>query len=757
MGDENLKDGILDETAIFSPQEKVRWLATQKRVVENTSFVLYRRNVVLDGCDFIANEEIYRRNILARVYDLLYNAYRRMYLHQLKTNEKEFERFKIATTRLLDAALFLKDHKPVSFDCEEIFNLRKRFEETYVIDRKMAKLEVQRAWVQLSEEYSRFLGVSNYRDNGGSYKNTKQGYSCPFFTVDRHQEAYTLIQEYVKIIDKLPVLINFDARFDIGQTIPLLIAGRNWISFLLDSKLIRSCYFISNRPKYSSFILHYDNKGMILKSNSLNSLDCAEENAIVSIDLDYIISKDIPEEIDESRIALVVNSIFRILRENNIKPSMVIVLRSSDSILSALEWRARARIESCFLEFFVEIRRNTELENEAQARQKVLNKATLKKIKEEDNAKISIVLGNKLRTFTLYRWVRIFDSILFSLDKESSSLKGMVKDIESFRFSNNCLSKIQGFMNLVKDSRLEEKKESFRRLLVAKEFIGLGRVNLAVESMQAVALLIRSRIADIESMRERLFKVRKELLTLSKNRLERVQGAIREVTAGYCYSKDSSYLKQSLFRLFRWPFLGEPDFIGVRNQIKRLGIIVNNLQKNKARGLLFERLKLIESILSEALLENEFTTDYRNKVKSFSGRLEEFDVLFKEWAVKNSLIRGSPRYWRARLFKALFISEKSPCFAACDTMLLVIKVTNFRLIIHSLIKNNRSNLLGFILGFLKSNPDMHCAKDITGKNRNQFLMELIANASSDFNLLEKAKAEDIVNLYKAFLIKFPGK
>ena len=135
--------------------------------------MLYNRNVVLGGYDFIPNEEFYRNGLLARVYDLLFNAYRRLFLYQLITQETEYVRFRIATTRLFDAALFLRDYSTqASLDIEQIFTLRRRFEKRYQQDPALVKQEVISCWSLINQEFERAKSLStDHRDNGGSNNN----------------------------------------------------------------------------------------------------------------------------------------------------------------------------------------------------------------------------------------------------------------------------------------------------------------------------------------------------------------------------------------------------------------------------------------------------------------------------------------------------------------------------------------------------------------------------------------------------------
>jgi len=160
MGAENLQEGKIDGRNGSTEEEAEKWRKRQKSVCENTASVLYRRNFVLDGHDFASNDNLYRSGLSARAYDLLFNSYRRIFLYHLATKETEYERFRIATTRIYDAAVFLKElSHDTTLNVENIFALRRRFERMYPVNPTAAKEEVIAIWTAVRDEHERILSA----------------------------------------------------------------------------------------------------------------------------------------------------------------------------------------------------------------------------------------------------------------------------------------------------------------------------------------------------------------------------------------------------------------------------------------------------------------------------------------------------------------------------------------------------------------------------------------------------------------------
>jgi hypothetical protein len=247
-------------------------------------------------------------------------------------------------------------------------------------------------------------------------------------------------------------------------------------------------------------------------------------------------------------------------------------------------------------------------------------------------------------------------------------------------------------------------------------------------------------------------------------------------------------------RLLHLPYLNDPDLSGVPGAIT--SIIDFSLRlaeaKNlyKAQGELFEprdyapdpkeqkeiekEVALLAETTKEGLLVGRFMTAYQSllndvhagRVTHFTDDEAVFNKAFLDWSRDNGLLRGGPqektplrysRYWRARLHKTVFISERSPCFKVSEAILLVLKIDDFGRLIPRSRKQRRYETKNFLVRYLREG--IRRAQQIQEPRRIAFLSELCDAAMQDAGregLLKDVPLQDIENLYRAFELKAPA-
>ena len=158
-------------------------------------------------------------------------------------------------------------------------------------------------------------------------------------------------------------------------------------------------------------------------------------------------------------------------------------------------------------------------------------------------------------------------------------------------------------------------------------------------------------------------------------------------------------MQDKLTRLLSWPFLSEPDFTGMRNEINRSleflpGLAIPKKVKKNSQGLL-DKLAILRNMIEAAIEVNEFMIKHGSFINHSVDRQNAFNRAYQEWAASSNLVRGAPRYWKARLYQAVFISEKNStlCFKALETILIAISLPEFRKLFHNLKSHNRRNIL----------------------------------------------------------------
>ncbi|MBM3250478.1 MAG: response regulator, partial [Candidatus Omnitrophica bacterium] len=399
------------------------------------------------------------------------------------------------------------------------------------------------------------------------------------------------------------------------------------------------------------------------------------------------------------------------------------------------------------------------------------------KIHEENNGEITIRLGGRRpQAHALYRWHRILDRVFASLAADynrmkdfyerTSRLAGQLEELVDFPYARDSAGELKieiGY--LIRDLRrvkVENKKDCRRDLETALELLAAGNTKLASESLGASLPFIDLRLDSIDGMIRNLTFLRQDLRQLGERRFNRVIRRAEEVKGIFSEGRPGE-AGEGLSKMLHWPFLKETEFPGLTSLVSRTAGMIRSattkIKADKAR----EHLGLIVSAMEESILVSRFMRDYQgllndvhlNKVRGYSDDEAVFISVFRDWLAKSNLIKGSPRYWRARLYKAAFISERSHCFTACDTLLFLIKVDHFGRLIPSLKKNKRTNLLKTVFSYLMRKPGISCAKSIPVNERNAFLIRLLEAARKDYKLDEKSPAAEIAALYKAFQITPP--
>ncbi len=387
-------------------------------------------------------------------------------------------------------------------------------------------------------------------------------------------------------------------------------------------------------------------------------------------------------------------------------------------------------------------------------------------ITEESNGRITILFRGKYETHTLYRWLRKLAAILNSLAIEERDLRKFrirLRKTLEIGSKEKIESEIPDYVKYVKGAHLEDKQEVFRKLQTALGFLSFNRLNLALETLNAILPLIDLRLADIEGEDASLDNWRQQLRLKASMRLSRVQkriGFVNNLAQGKVFDPSSlATMQDKLTRLLSWPFLSEPDFTGMRNEINRSleflpGLAIPKKVKKNSQGLL-DKLAILRNMIEAAIEVNEFMIKHGSFINHSVDRQNAFNRAYQEWAASSNLVRGAPRYWKARLYQAVFISEKNStlCFKALETILIAISLPEFRKLFHNLKSHNRRNILRVLLSYVYRKPPIINSRYIPLSERNDFLFKIIAAARIDYHLDGKAKNEDIAKLYHAFDLK----
>ncbi|MDD5538265.1 MAG: LOG family protein, partial [Candidatus Omnitrophica bacterium] len=422
------------------------------------------------------------------------------------------------------------------------------------------------------------------------------------------------------------------------------------------------------------------------------------------------------------------------------------------------------------------------------------------------------VLEQKPERRTLYRWHRIFDQVFESLAtetlktrKHAEALADIEHELEGDPSSAEMLATLAAIAVSMKGVRVEEKKQARQELELAVKLIQVGRFKPAREAVGMARSYMDLRLAAIDGEMAHLQQLRLRLRELGEARFEKVAGAASRLRAAVA-AGNMAQARDDMARLLHLPYLWEPDFVGARNIIVRtqeiLGDIVIRRAKAAAAGkeatTIPQQQKASENIgyLAEIVREGRFTNHFMiayqslwlavcsGQAKGYKDADAVFEKVFLNWSKDHQMLRGSPehpqpreggasssdegrpqpgrggasssdegrpqmsRYWHARLYKTVFISERSPAFRACDSILFVLKVRHFGTLIPVLRRNDHKNLLRVLAQYLSRKITF--GKQIPEDQRDAFIKELLEAAATDYELSTTAEDKDIRALYKAF-------
>ncbi|MSS74734.1 hypothetical protein EXS73_00765 [Candidatus Pacearchaeota archaeon] len=99
-GEENLSKGIIDK---FAPFDK----CFQRAIINRTSISLPWRHLPIKGVDFKENKIIFLKNCPAQIYDLLFNAYNRYYLKDIRNELSSETRKRKILSRIFEASKYI--------------------------------------------------------------------------------------------------------------------------------------------------------------------------------------------------------------------------------------------------------------------------------------------------------------------------------------------------------------------------------------------------------------------------------------------------------------------------------------------------------------------------------------------------------------------------------------------------------------------------------------------------------------------------
>ena len=435
-------------------------------------------------------------------------------------------------------------------------------------------------------------------------------------------------------------------------------------------------------------------------------------------------------------------------------------------------------------------------------RERLSREKTKEKVQDKPSGMIEIMIGRfrnlggvgmsvqKPEPRRLYRWHRIFDEEFASLAGQVKFLKNAMEQLEEAMkllkpLTLNAAKKAKIEQQLdeilvdVKGSKSKEKKDCVRAIVLAKGFISLGRLNLGQVSIESAFDSLKARLKIVENQMSSLKYLRWRLREIGQTRFERVLRLIQKAREAKSFKDAQEVIEEKVMHL---PFLAEPDFIGVRNAALELAEIFYRLEKlyqaYKAQGALFikepfripkqeqektsDNFVLIESIVQQASKTNRFMIAYQTllhdfylgKLKRFANEEAVFNKVFCDWSKDNQLVRGSPgryqysRFWRAHLYKIVFISERSLCFKACDAILLILKTGHFGKQLSNSRKYHRSNFVRVLA--VQLHQKITFAKQVPQEKKDAFVKNLVEAAVKDFDLKNKSEAKDIDSLWKAF-------
>ncbi len=384
------------------------------------------------------------------------------------------------------------------------------------------------------------------------------------------------------------------------------------------------------------------------------------------------------------------------------------------------------------------------------------------------------IVEQKPQTFTLYRWQRILDRIFASqaenrrkMAEMKNELGEMAGALISGNMGNERLEnmkvRLTGLAEKLKGVKEAGLRHLRREVEQAAQSIGSPNwKNMTRSSLRSALDCAAARIADIDSEFAYLEYLRAELRGISAWRLDELGALSLQMQAAVKGEnfRAAGGLAKKILQLPRF-VRSDPEFKGATTSALR---IVQNAfhlaardpigaaEKDTLKKMLNEDIEILSDTAQEGLLCGRFMSAYQTlannmhmgKIVTLKNDEDAFNKAFDDWfaVIRLKTPRGE-RYWRAQLYRAVFISERSRCFDAAGILLLILKVKDFGKL-RPYLKENCPTVDRFLTGIKFNHTSL-----IPEKSRLAFLKVLCDAAVKDFNL-KAAPPEELDHFYRAF-------
>jgi hypothetical protein len=404
------------------------------------------------------------------------------------------------------------------------------------------------------------------------------------------------------------------------------------------------------------------------------------------------------------------------------------------------------------------------------------------KIKFEPDGNITIFMGRhimvedttvkqqKPQTYSLYHWHRILDKIFVSLAENRNNMEMIIGELKEMSQAsddqlvtfNKRLTELAGQLKHVK---AEDMKQLRLELELTSQFVSMPNwKNMARAGLRSALDCIAARIADIDSEVAHLEYLRVRLRGVGAARLNQLGDLSRKIRWAVNSGKYGIAVNQAMRTIqFLSHFRNDPDFdvaMGAALRMKDYSIqLVKKdppISEEKKHRLTIYSLKdigILDSVAQEGLLCGRFMAAYQalvnnmylGKIKNLNSNAEVFNKVFKYWFahVRKETPQGE-RYWRAKLYRAVFISNRSRCFAAAGLMLLILEIEKFANLRPHLIQKEHN-----AIEVLLFNGKYSRASEIPEEERSTFLADLCSAAVIDFHLYVGPQ-DELRHFYRAF-------
>ncbi|MDP2941799.1 MAG: putative molybdenum carrier protein, partial [Candidatus Omnitrophota bacterium] len=418
------------------------------------------------------------------------------------------------------------------------------------------------------------------------------------------------------------------------------------------------------------------------------------------------------------------------------------------------------------------------------------------KVYEIKNGKVCVMLGRyvKHRGVTLlrrgpearalYRWQRILDRIFVSLALNRRYLKELTRGIggllaiveprtrkqealpeaEALALARKAASLAEGLCR-VRDDDLKQSRQELETVSALAAVNTPASVRLIKECLQVSTHFLELRITAEENETGFMRVARLKLRAIGSRRVAILESFVRKLKDALVQGH-INLAQALLFGLRGIPYLREPDFIGLRSLIQRSIGLARGRWTDKAQAQATQEAAFMEEIIGQAQHSEHFMAEYHDWYLDLteapatgSAAHAQFEQFYQQWAAKNNFVRGAPRYWRAKLFAAVFISEKSPCFSPLQTILIILRIPEFVRLFPHLKKHSYNEIVKVLNAFRQRKTPLQKitrATLVPLPDRDAFLRQLLAAAITDFKLVDKATPEEIKLMYSAFNLAPPS-